>query len=214
MSITRLPPSHTVRARLYADTIVGQAAYTDEFLSATLDPKWSLHGFTTGDIGAQTDREYDNPVIAFVSDAGGDAVYQAAPAGDFTLYVVSHGVNSNGGMPSVLCVDTSGTGMGFSSYNDGNSYLWFINSWQYSSTGNAVTQSPPWRYGAANVPFVLRLVKSGTSWTGAVSGDGGASWMSTSPQTNSFTVAYVGFGRIFGGSGGTMTWQINRFVLV
>ena len=193
---------------LYIDSLALHAD-GDDFDGPSLDAAWTLQGVTSGALSFETTREYDSSVLVAAWPSGtGQVIHRAKPATtDFTLYLTCHGISSDSGMPGLCITDNSGNGIGFSPYTGGSSYMWGLTGWAYASSGNSVG-GVPWRYGTSNVPYVLRLVKSGTSYTGSFSSDGGVSWLSPAAQVNATTMTRVGFGKFFTG---TPTQKIGRF---
>lgn len=138
-------------------------------------------------------------------DAQGDNILQTAPAGDFELIVGIRNLSNYGTMSGLMIVDSAGSGVGFSPYNDGSCYTWNISTYNYGSTGTQLAGAAPVLNGA----FWLSLKKVGTNYTGKISTDG-VTWSSGVTTGNAFTVNRMGIGRLFT-TGGDITIDITRF---
>lgn len=208
---------------LVVDDIALDAA-GDEFGDDTM-PGWTLSGLTAPTDFTEVADLYDPTCLDVVFSAQGDRFYKAIDSGDWTYYLTLHGVTNGaaasltalGGMLALVATDNSGTGTGMSLYDDGGAYMWSVASHVYSATGNAIFAPSVWNgtvpATATNFPVVYRLVKSGTTITGGISFNGGASWK-TNTRTDSTTFTRIGVTRLFTNGGTNPVLRVGRFNLV
>lgn len=130
------------------------------------------------------------------------ALYQAAPAGDFRITARAQRVGSEGRqMWGLFVLDSSGNGVSVlvdDSNNDAGTYIRTVASW--AQTGAPATVSWGTNYAwTAGVPVVFSLRKaSGVYYAAATVGDLPANdfLYEVSYTPTAFTPAYVGFGRL------------------
>lgn len=200
--------SGLVAPLLHVDSLALHSTVGDDFDGPSLDAAWTLQGITGGALSFIVPTSYDDSALQVVWPNGASVIHRAKPAAtNFTIYGTYHGCSALGGMEGLCITDNSGNGVGFSPYSGGASYIWGLSGWAYSASGNSVA-GVPWRYPNSGVPYILRIVKSGTSYTGGYSSDGGLTWLETASGTNSTTMTRVGFGKFFSG---TPTQKIGRF---
>ncbi len=182
-----------------------------------LDAKWSKHNLGTAGWSVL------NSAIApgcFLFDiptgqSADQSIYQAAPAGDFTLAVrFTVGYVTDRQMWAVFVVDSSGNGISVNAdIGPGSAAPWFtlrqVTSWAQASTTTAIMAlaNDEARYLAIAVslglPLTMTIRKASGVYYGAItasdriiSGQNGALEASQTPSA--FTPAYIAFGRIFG----------------
>lgn len=202
---------------LLADDITASAD-VDEFTGATLT------GWTTGgspSASAITTEPYDATCIDLTLASQGDRIYKTCPAGDFTAYLSFHGITNSGanpnqalgGMIGLAFTDNAGTGTGMSLYDDNGGYMWGLSSHVYASSGSGFYGSA-WNTiipaAATSWPIVYRLEKVGTTITGGISFNGGATYK-TATRTDSTTFTRMGITRMFSSGGTNPTIRIGRF---
>lgn len=185
--------------------------YGDDFDGASLNARWTRLNLTSGDeTYTTTDDGWLNVVIPG-SGAVDRQYHQAAPAGDFSIIMsmVLWGDN-NSMMFGPMVIDSSGTGIAFTPYNDNNAYIWNLSSYAYSSTGASMLWGG-WQHMVGEKHWV-RLRKSGTTYYGSASRDGHI-WSKEVSGTWAGTVNRIGFGRMFN-NGTRIEAHIDRFNVV
>lgn len=206
---------------LLVDSVALHADGSD-FSDATLSD-FTLVGIAIpGDVTAVTTEPYDDTCLDIKLSAGGDRIWVPAPAGDFTAYLTLHGVNNAGASPQsalegilgIGFTDNAGTGTGFSLFQD-SGFMWGLSGFTWASSGSSLSYQraarPPT---AANWPTVYRLAKVGSTITGGVSHDGGASYV-TATRTDSTTFTRIQIGRFHTSLGGTdPVLRVGRFNIV
>jgi hypothetical protein len=175
-------------------------AYGDECNTVTPDAAWTLRNIPslTGDGSKYT----------ATLDAQGDAVLRSFSDIRGNVAIMAHivGLTDAGSMLSVLALDGSGNGKGFSRYNDGNSYVWNVSSYIYSSTGPGISGTP------TLADHWLRLERDVSGlWTGRYSSDGSTWSNSTATVSDTRTITQIGIGRLFT-TGGALSVSMERFV--
>lgn len=170
--------------------------YGDACDTVTPDAAWTNRNISsfTGDGSA-----YSIPL-----DASGDVIHRAItdPAADFGIVAHIKGLTALGNMVGVFAVDGSGNGVGYSPYDDGNSYTWTLAAYVYSATRNSVSAS-----GIRTADFWVHLQRTGTGWSGrwasGVDNLRPLSWSSwSSAYTDSRTIAKIGVGGMY--------WKANQ----
>ena len=207
---------------LFADGIALHAD-GDDFASDAMTG-WTLSGLTAPtDFTEITTELYDATCLDVVFSAQGDRFYKTIDPGDWTYYLSLHGVTNGtpnslatlGGMIALVATDDAGTGTGMSLYSDQNGYMWGVSSHIYSATGNVIVSG--WNAiipaTATNWPIIYRLSKSGTTITGGISFNGGASYK-TNTRTDSTTFTRIGVTRLFTDGGTNPVMRVGRFNLV
>ena len=170
-----------------------------------MDRNLSIRGFTTPSTNIVVPGG-GQPIEVF-HDTLGCAIYWAAPSGDFEILVEFTGyLGGIAEMIGPMIVDSSGAGVGCSSYNNpGALYTWVLSGWAYQSTGNPTGGAAPF-----NQPHLwYALKKSGTSYTARVSTNGTSFGSATTAVTSAITPAYIGFGRFYNETGGW--YRLYRF---
>lgn len=168
---------------------------------------WSLRNMDSSDFFFSGGNAVEVRTVA-----QGDYIYKSVPSGDFEVVMeISGGGQSGlGNMFGIYILDTSGVGIGYSPYDDTNHYMWNINAWVYSSTGNAGTGTPSAYTSADNRHHWILLKKSGTTYQGGVSYDGASITNRPTAQNSAgFTPAYLAIGRPYT-TGGTHWRRIHR----
>lgn len=201
---------------LYVDSIALHAD-GDDFTST------SLSGWTVNSIGtptAVTTEVYDDTCLSITFDAQGDYMYKAKPSSsDFEISLTIAGMTNDTPSPTtatnamigLFMVDNSGNGTGFSLYSTGaEAYMWGLTSWIYASSGSSITGLDADLVTASGMAVVYKLKKVGTTITGSLSYNGGASWF-TQTRTDSTTFTRVGIGRFYTGGGGNPKAVVGRF---
>jgi hypothetical protein len=189
------------------------ATYGDDFAAAALDAKWTARAgtgtFTTA--YAQT-RQVDGSHLAMALAAANGVLYQNAPAGDFEWHVggLRHYLGSGfGGMFGIAILNSSGTGIGVVTYNDNSVYLATITTWGYGVAVGTISAAMGNNQKRGD-PYWLRLVKSGTNYTGYASSNGHTWQFSAGPSSQSFTVAYLALGIFYStGTGQLLAEYVN-----
>lgn len=206
---------------LYRDSLPLETG-GDEFEDPTL-ASWTLAGgLTTGDVSAVTSELYDGDCLDIVFGAQSDHMYKAIDSGDWTYYLTIHGITNStpspsaalGAMIALCAVDNSGNGTGVSLYDDNNAYMWAVASNAYSATGNTIITNwtNVFTAAASNFPVIYRLSKSGSTITGGISFDGGASYK-TNTRSDSTTFTRIGIFRLWTNGGTNPTLRVGRFNL-
>jgi len=140
--------------------------------------------------------------VEVLLDASAAALYWPAPPGDWEIVVEFAGYTAiaNTEMAGPFAVDSSGTGVGASQYNNSAGiYCWNLVSWAYSSTGGSAAWSSP----ITRQHMWQTLKKSGTTYTARHSDDGSTFTAYTANTTWAGTPAWIGFGRF---TAGTIGW--------
>jgi hypothetical protein len=154
----------------------------------------------------------------FALRAQGDALYLPAPAAtswELVIELSNEGGNPSAGqalynMAAIICVDSSGNGIGYSGYGDGSFYQWLVSGWAYAGTGNSASVGGSSLTIADGRHFWYLLKKSSGSYQGGVSFDGATIVNRPTAQSpTAFTPAYIGIGRLFTSSG-TQWRKIHR----
>lgn len=177
----------------FLDQATLHATYGDDFDGASLNARWTRRNIVAGDEAYQEGG--GSYMRVNLSGGSADKLYlQTAPAGDFSLVLSFTDFTGVGiaTMTGLVIVSTTGAGVGFSNYNDTNSYTWNLSAYAYSSTGTNINfeRAPTGR------KQWFKLRKSGTNYYGSISHDG-ANWSyETAALSNAFTVDRIGFGRI------------------
>jgi hypothetical protein len=206
---------------LLVDDIALDAA-GDDFTDDTL-PGWTKVG--SGTATEITTEDYDDTCIDLQFSAQSDRIYKAIDSGDWTYYLSIHGATNAaagalgalGGMLALCATDNSGNGTGVSLYDDGGGHVWAVAANAYSATASTiVTTNIAENLKPAAVsswPIVYRLAKVGTTITGGISWDGGATWR-TNTRTDSTTFTRIGITRLWTNGGTNPTLRLGRFNLV
>jgi len=136
--------------------------WDDGFTGTSLASKWILRNITP-----VTEAAVANGKVTLTINGQGDAMYLQPTAGnigsatDCDVYMRCSANNVPGRMAGVYLLDSSGDGVGYSPYNDGNTYLWNVVGYNYSSTSNANGNQP-----VPTGDYWLHLRKRGSSITG------------------------------------------------
>lgn len=185
------------------------ATYGDEMDGATINAGWTKRNIAeTESLQAGSSLRgtpTSSDALRLTFDAQGDGIWRPAPSGDFEIVCGIRNLSAYGLMLSLAVINSSGTGVGVSPYNDGNAYTWNISTYNYSSTGTSLGAVAP----AANAPYWLALKKVGTTYTARFSANG-TTFTSGTNITSAITVDRIGIGRIFT-TGGSLTADITRF---
>lgn len=182
------------------------ATYGDEMDEVPLDAAWTKRNVAQSETLTASTLLTVSAATAVVFDAQGDGLWRPAPADTNFELVIGMKSDGFGGMTGLGVIDTNGTGVGFSAYNDGNAYTWSITTYGYASTGNSIASGAP----GLNAWYWLALRKNGTTYTGRISKDGGLTWSgSTGGHTWTGTPHRVGVGRFFSSAGSNH--QLRRF---
>jgi len=180
------------------------ATYGDEMDSVPLDAAWTKRNIGTSEVLVPAST-YFSAGTTVLFDAQGDAILRAAPSGDFEIVAGFKG-DEFGGMTGLCILDSIGTGAAYSPYNDGNTYMWAITTYNYAASGPNNGARP-----AANMVYWLSLKKVGTNYTGRFSADG-INWTGfTSNLSSGITPAKIGVLRAFTSGGTSGTFTIYRF---
>jgi hypothetical protein len=176
---------------------VGSAG--DECNGGSIDAAWTLTGIS----GSSADgAKYVLPM-----DSQSDRIMRSFTDPTGALDLVAHltGLATYGGVLGVVALDGAGAGKSFSPHNDGNSYLWNIATYQYSTTGPAVSGTP-----TVGDHWVHLQRDASNNWRGRYSSDGTvwSSWTTTAADSR--TITQIGVLRAF--TGGSNTVNLERFV--
>lgn len=174
-------------------------AYGDECNTVTIDSAWVLHGLSsvTGDGSAYplACNDYGYGIYRAITD----------PAADFELMAHIKNLGNLGNMTGLWALDNSGNGVGYSPYDNGNSFIWRVNNYTYNGDGpNVSTETiivgDHW----------IRLRRVGSNWSGCWSSDGDnwSAW--TGDQSDARTITRVGFGAMY--YKGNLLPKLERFV--
>ena len=185
---------------------IGQ--YDDLFDGSGLDPKWTISGTSPGPV-------VGSGAVTFSALGSGRYIRQTLPSSltNMTLYARLSALSTTGAMSGLFATDSTGVGVGFSTYNSPNgSYLWNLTTGTvYSSTGPSLA--------IQNVDMWLRLRKAGSNWYGATAAHdssktylGQAYSSETTALSNGATIARIGFGSFIGGGAVTATLEEFRMV--
>jgi hypothetical protein len=183
-------------------TVTSRGSPTDDPFVGALAGWWSSTGLLVGPNGAlSSPSQHDRltmPPTYFVTNGAIQMHFKGVPS------------TANFGAMFGMCVlDVSGNGVGYSPYNDGNSYIWGISGYGYSGTGaNNGSQPNP-----AEFWLELRQVSS-TTWKGRYTNDplGVTGWSSytgtgsgpTTPSQIGLLHAYTAGGMF---SGTLVEWR-------
>lgn len=156
----------------------------------------SMSGWTaigTASAGAGTPNDYDTDVQDIALPAQGDGYHRAYPGDGVTCYLTVHNTVQIGGMLCLAFTDGSGNGRGVGLYNDTNVYTWVISGNAYSANDGVVSLVPSSTASTCATSYILRLSRSGSTVTTAISWDGGKTWLTdtTSDATSYSRVAIL-----------------------
>lgn len=184
--------------RPYLSRLALHGTYGDDFTGASLDAKWTQRGSAT-----HVFQDGDATWLRMVHSTGGsELIRQNAPAGDFEIVVafsLYHSSLTNNNMVGPFIVDSSGNGVMCTHYwNANNPFLGVLSTWGYSSA--PVTLSGATTEYAWMAPLWMGLKKSGTNYSFRYSHNGEVWSPYSSTSSQSFTPAYIGFGRHNGGT--------------
>src|SRR6185437_176111 len=166
--------------------------------------KWSKHNFVTGVTLTMSDTVDPSCIVIDIANATADqAMYQTAPAGDFTLtcrFAMTYN-QSGRQMFGIFMLDTSGNGVGVNLDNGGTGVIRTIDAWVQSATNAALNPDPSARW-AEGIPVTISLRKATNNYfAGAWFDERTLKAPFEATISRTFTIAYVGFGRIFTGGG-------------
>lgn len=180
----------------------------DDMVGPTIKPVWTKRNIAQAETFITPTKirgSYTNHgAMQLHFDAQGDNILQPIPAGDFEIIVGLKNISNYGMMGGIMVVDSAGSGIGFSPYNDGNNYTWNVTTYNYASTGTSLAGSP-----ALNAAFWLSLKKVSSTYTGRISLDG-VTWSNTVSISPGNTMDRIGVGRLFT-TGADITVDITRF---
>lgn len=172
-----------------------------------LAAKWSKHNLATSSWLVLNNSKFPGSLLFDIptGQVADQAIYQAVPAGDFRISARFNRVDGDSRqMWAIFVVNTSGNGVCLN-LDDGSAgpVLRVLTAWQQTATIGAAGFTLQTTY-AAGLPVYATLRKSGTTYYGAAwhsnrTLPAGASEGSIVPTA--FTPAYIGFGRILGGTG-------------
>lgn len=200
--------------KLYQDTLaLGSGG--DDFADTGLSG-WTKVG--SGAVTAVTTEPYDANCLDLVFAAHKDRIWKAIAAGDWTYYLTLHGIDNDGAAPTtavlgmfgIAVTDDSGTGTAVVLYTSGTVFVMSVSAFGYASTAATGVAMPSPGLAGSNMPIVLRLSKSGTTISGAVSFDGGLRFNSVS-RTDSTTHTRVSIARIYSSGGTNPRLRVGRF---
>jgi hypothetical protein len=177
---------------------------TYDFAGASLDVAFSAHSsqgsFATSNcktqgedwIGSALDMQFSGQMGAlYVTHSNGDL--------DFSVGGIrSKGIStaSATGMFGIAALNSSGTGIGVTVYDDGNVYFAAVTTWNYASNSDSWSQ-----HGLRTVnsqgDWWLRLTRVSGTWTGYASQSGRAWDKTFSTRADSVTVDRLVFGLLF-----------------
>lgn len=180
--------------------------YGDDFSGASLNPRWTRRVVTPGEETYQVDGG-KGMLVAFSTGAAARAYYQAASFTNGTIILSCHRY-AGGDMTGPFIVDASGNGIAASPYNDNNFYLWSVSGWAYAGTGPSLGGAGP-SFLYAGYPYWISLRKAGTTWFARISLNG-MDWSPEITTTSSFTMASIGWGRIYN-TPNPHNHYVNRF---
>ena len=121
-------------------------------------------------------------------------MYDITPTGQYVVQMHLKSVSGQGGMPSLVVLNSVGTGYGVGPYNDGNCHAWNVTTYGYGSTNDASAPGEP-----TQTDFWLELMISGGKVIGfAYSADGTTwtTWPMASPGS-ALTITQVGLCQIY-----------------
>lgn len=179
----------------------------DDFDAASLDGAWSAHSgagtFATTDCFTQA---LDGSHVSLGFNAKNGSIYRSTTNIDQEW--LAGGMRAT--MPSdqawmlgIAVLDSSGTGVGVLSYNDGNVYLGSITTWGYAGILQTISG---YGHGTAGVGagsdaiYAMRLTRVGNSWTGYVSMDGN-NWVASASSNTTITAANLAVGLFYDPTG-------------
>lgn len=172
-----------------------------------LDAQWSKRNLGTSGWLVLDDSKAPGTLLFDIptGQSADQSIYQAAPAGDFTVACrieAVYGSMSDRQMWGPFIVDSSGAGLGTffdEPGSDGNTRQRGLSAWANSSAPAVVRTDLNARW-IAGEPIILSIRKSGTTYysSGWLGGRQMPTIVTEVSSTSSFTVANIGFGRIFG----------------
>lgn len=217
ISGTTISASGQSPARYPIDQTTLHATYGDDFAASSLDAKWTRHNLSSSDESYQV--EDGSHMMVYLYGGSADKLYyQTAPAGDFELVVSLTYYSGANTFVGPFVVDSSGNGVTFTAYSDNNAYMWKLASWVYDTNPSLANvgnnQGIGSFFGPQGNRIWLALNKTGTAYKGRISTDG-KNWSAYSgTTTQTFTVASIGFGRMYSPSSGAAWMRVDRFDLV
>lgn len=170
--------------------------YGDDFTSAALDAKWHRQGYAAN----SNERFQSGPNGSWYEQwnpAGVNTyIYQAAPAGDFTI-VMRCSMTALQCMAGIVCVDDNGNGVVAGVYNNTDGH------WAFACTAGAYVTGTVFDTHTSEVAWsgkavYLKLRKSGTNYYASFSADGEIWRPETAAQAFAGAPTRIGFGNIFG----------------
>lgn len=188
--------------------------YDDLFGGGALGALWTLRNITNG-----SEAAVGSGRVTLTINGQGDSMYTLPASGwigsatDCDVYMRCSGNNVPGRMAGIILLDSSGDGIGYSPYNDGNTYLWNVTGYNYASTGPANGNQP-------SLPgdYWIHLRKRGSTITGRwANHDSGHTYLtqaygaftSGSTKTNAFD--RVGLGALWTTGSGTIAIEEFRY---
>lgn len=187
-------------------------SHDDEFNDATgmsgpvkgLNARWSKHNLGTSSWLVLDDAQAPGCLFFDIpsGQAQDQAIYQAAPAGDFTVTArYQFGGETNRQMWGVFIVDSSGAGICVpfdDPASDTTNYIRTLSAW-VNATAPVVVSSYFNSLWIAGVPLTASIRKSGTTYAVTITAGDRIKPVALREfsTTSGITVAYIGFGRIF-----------------
>lgn len=180
-------PISTGRSRLDV------AAPDDDFTATSLPAGWALQGYVSGDLTYD-----DGCMLVNAIRVPGNYIYRACPAGDWvaTMKGTLHG--PSGCMFGILCMDSSGNGLGQGTYTAPDApIIGTVSAGSYNSSVFQSSSGPKGSVVTSGIPAWYRLRRVGNNYYGSMSLDG-RFWSPETPAINlSTTMTRIGFGSFY-----------------
>lgn len=188
--------------------------WDDTFTGASLSSRWVLRNIVN-----VSEAAVANGRVTLTINGQGDAMYLAPGAGnigaatDCDVYMRCSSNNVPGRMAGIILLDSAGDGIGFSPYNDGDTYLWNTTGYNYASTGPAVGSQP-----VPTGDYWIHMRKRGSTITGRWANHDSSKRFDlqnytafTSGSTTSNAFDRVGFGALWTTGSGTIAIEEFRY---
>ena len=179
---------------------------TDDFAAASLSGSWSAHSnqgsFATANCITQGEDWIGSSLDMQFSAQNGTIYRTHADTDlDFTVGGIRQkGIANASGtqmMIGIAALNSSGTGVGVTIYDDGNAYIATITTYNYSAFSDSWSGHGKGTATGMDGDWWLRLKRVSGTWTGYASQSGRAWDKTFSTRADSITVAQLHFGILF-----------------
>ena len=202
------------------DSYAIDGTYGDDFTEASLNARWTRRNLASTNETYQDGPDQTHMTVDLSASGGGggnttsDRMYlETCPAGDWEIMVsgslfipdISVGGGASSTMYGPVAVSSTGTGVGFTLYHNGElALLTNLSSYAYASTLNSVNLNAIASHYPRGEKFWLKLKKVSGTYTGywSLNGDVWSPVRNPTGTPSAFTPDRFGFGRFYVDSGG------------